>query len=96
MQHRHASEQPGGQSHESQLGRFSDRRLACLALLFLTPQLAGLHRYVFSAVQVTAVFLLIVIGQRSIDIFFFDQLRRWHHQAPVPVVYCQGYQSQSP
>ena len=35
--------------------------LALLALFFLTPQLAGLHRYVLSAVQAIAVFLLIVI-----------------------------------
>ncbi len=60
--------------------------LALLALLFLTPQLAGLHQYVLSAVQVTAVFLLIVIIIRAIDILFFDQLRRWRHQTPVPVV----------
>jgi small-conductance mechanosensitive channel len=60
--------------------------LACFALLFLTSQLAGLHRYVFSTVQAAAVFMLIVIGLRAIDIFFFDQLRRWRHQAPVPFV----------
>lgn len=60
--------------------------LALLALLFLSPQLAGLHRYVLSAVQATAVFLLVVIVLRAIDIFFFDQLRRWRHQVPVPVV----------
>ena len=60
--------------------------LALLAIYFLTPQLAGLHLYVLSAVQVTAVFLLIVIGLRAVDIFFFDQLRRWRHQTPVPVV----------
>ena len=60
--------------------------LALLTLLFLTPQLAGLHHYVLSAVQATAVFLLVVIVLRAIDIFFFDQLRRWRHQAPVPVV----------
>jgi small-conductance mechanosensitive channel/CRP-like cAMP-binding protein len=60
--------------------------LALLALLFLSSQLAGLHRYVFSAVQAIAVFLLIVIVIRAIDILFFDQLRRLRHQAPVPVV----------
>ena len=60
--------------------------LTLLTLLFLTPQLAGLHRYVLSAVQATAVFLLVVIVLRAIDIFSFDQLRRWRHQAPVPVV----------
>ncbi|MBA4422449.1 MAG: hypothetical protein C0390_05010 [Syntrophus sp. (in: bacteria)] len=60
--------------------------LALLTLLFLTPQLTGLHHYVLSAVQATAVFLLVVIVFRAIDIFFFDQLRRWRHQAPVPVV----------
>jgi len=60
--------------------------LALLALLFLTPQLVGLHRYVLSAVQATAVFLLVIIGLRAIDMFFFDQLRRWRHQTPVPIV----------
>jgi small-conductance mechanosensitive channel len=60
--------------------------LALLALLFLSPQLAGLHHYVFSAVQAIAVFLLIVIIFRALDILFFDRLRRWRHQAPVPVV----------
>ena len=60
--------------------------LALLTLLFLTPQLAGLHRYVLSAVQVIVFFLLVVIGLRAIDILFFDQLRRWRHQTPVPVV----------
>ncbi len=60
--------------------------LICLALLFLTSQLAGLHHYVFSAMQATAVFLFIVICLRAIDIFFFDQLRRWRHQAPMPFI----------
>jgi len=60
--------------------------LALLSLLFLTPQLAGLHHYVLSAVQVVVFFLLIVIGLRAIDILFFDQIRRWRRQAPVPVV----------
>jgi small-conductance mechanosensitive channel len=60
--------------------------LVLLALLFLTPQLAGLHLHVLSAVRVIAVFLLVVIGLRTIDILFFDQLRRRRNQAPVPVV----------
>ena len=60
--------------------------LALLARYFLTPQLAGLHPYVFSAVQATAVFLLIVIIIRAIDILFFDRIRRWRHKTPVPVV----------
>lgn len=60
--------------------------LALLILIFLTPQLAGLHRYVLSAVQATAVFLLVVLALHGIDVFFFDQLRRWRHQAPIPVV----------
>jgi len=60
--------------------------LALLVLLFLSPQLAGLHHYILSAVQATVLFLLVVIVLRAIDIFFFDQLRRWRHQAPVPVV----------
>lgn len=60
--------------------------LALLALLFLTPQLAGLHLHVLSAVRVIAVFLLVVIGLRAIDILFFDQLRHRRKQAPVPVV----------
>ena len=60
--------------------------LALLTLLFLNPQLAGLHHYVLSAVQATAAFLFVFITLRTIDIFFFDQLRRWRHQAPMPVV----------
>jgi small-conductance mechanosensitive channel len=60
--------------------------LALLALLFLSPQLTGLHQYVLSAVKAMTVFLLIVIIIRTIDILFFDQLRRWRHQTPVPVV----------
>jgi small-conductance mechanosensitive channel len=60
--------------------------LALLALLFLTPQLAGLHQYVLSTAQALTVFLLIVIIIRAVDLLFFDQLRRWRHQTPVPVV----------
>jgi small-conductance mechanosensitive channel/CRP-like cAMP-binding protein len=60
--------------------------LTSLALLFLAPQLAKLHRHVLAAVQATDVFLLVVIGLRAIDALFFDQLRRLRRQAPVPVV----------
>ena len=59
---------------------------AVFALLFLTPQMVSLHHDVLSAVQVFAIFLLVVIGLRAFDIFFFDRLRRWRHQTPVPVV----------
>ena len=58
--------------------------LALLALLFLTPELYALHSYVFSAVQTTAVFLFMVIIIRAVDVLFFDRLRRWRHQTPVP------------
>jgi small-conductance mechanosensitive channel len=60
--------------------------LALLALLFLTPELYALHSYVFSAVQTTAVFLFMVIIIRAVDVLFFDRLRRWRHQTPLPVV----------
>jgi len=60
--------------------------LALSAIYFLSPQLAGLHLYVLSAMHVTAIFFLTVIGLRAVDIFFFDQLRRWRHKTPIPVV----------
>jgi small-conductance mechanosensitive channel len=60
--------------------------LALLALLFLSTHLAGLHHYVFSAVRAIAVFLFVVIIVRAIDVLFFDRLRRWRHQTPIPVV----------
>ena len=60
--------------------------LALFAIYFLSPQLAGLHLYVLSAMHVTAMFFLTVIGLRAVDIFFFDQLRRWRHKTPIPVV----------
>jgi small-conductance mechanosensitive channel/CRP-like cAMP-binding protein len=60
--------------------------LASLLLLFLAPQLANLHRHVLAAVQTTAIFLLAVIVLQAIDVLFLDQLRRWRHQTPVPVV----------
>ena len=60
--------------------------LALLALVFLAPVLARLHRYVHDGFTAAAVFMGVVISLRVLDVLFFDSLAQWRQQPRAPQV----------
>lgn len=60
--------------------------LALLALAFLAPVLARLHRYVHDGFTAAAVFMGVVISLRVLDVLFFDNLTQWRQRPRAPQV----------
>ena len=60
--------------------------LVLLALVWLSPLLAGMHVYVLSGCAAFAAFLGTAIGAKLLDVFLFDLLSRVRQMPQVPVV----------
>lgn len=60
--------------------------LGLLLMLFLSSELAQLHRHVLMGVLAATVFLAITVGLKFLDTVVFDWSARWRRTAPVPLV----------
>lgn len=60
--------------------------LGLLAMLFLSPVLAQIHRHVLTATMAATVFLIIVLTLKALDALLFDGVARWRRAAPIPLV----------
>jgi small-conductance mechanosensitive channel/CRP-like cAMP-binding protein len=60
--------------------------LTLLALVFLDPVFAQVHRFVRNGFAAAAVFLGIIVGLKILDVLLFDLLAQWRKRPQVPLV----------